>query len=124
MGDQIILGNVSPVNVVRNGTAEMVFNAVAECHRQAGPRFIVGAGCEIPRDTPPENVRAFLAGLEAKSDACRGCRDAVLIEWADEALAQLDEMIEQRRLRGVDIVLAQQSVIAHRVLLTLAAGRP
>jgi hypothetical protein len=37
----------------------------------------------------PENVRVFLAGLEAKSGACRGCRDAVLIEWADEALAQL-----------------------------------
>jgi uroporphyrinogen-III decarboxylase len=34
---------------------------IAECHRQAGARYIVGAGCEIPRDTPLENVRALTA---------------------------------------------------------------
>jgi MtaA/CmuA family methyltransferase len=57
--NQILLGNINPVTVLRGGTPESVFQAVAECHRQAGPRFIVGAGCEIPRDTPPENVRAL-----------------------------------------------------------------
>jgi len=57
--DQVILGNVNPVVVVRNGTPEKVHAAIAECHRQAGPRFIVGPGCEIPRDTPHENVRVF-----------------------------------------------------------------
>jgi MtaA/CmuA family methyltransferase len=56
---QVLLGNVNPVEVVRNGTREDVINAVAECHRQAGPRYIVGAGCEVPRDTPHENVRAL-----------------------------------------------------------------
>lgn len=40
-------------------------------------------------DGLPANVQVFLAGLEAKSTACLGCRDAVLVEWADEALAQL-----------------------------------
>lgn len=44
---------------LRGGTPEGVFSAIAECHSQAGARYIVGAGCEIPRDTPPENVRAL-----------------------------------------------------------------
>lgn len=56
---QILLGNLNPVTVVRGGTPETVTEAVAECHRQAGARFIVGAGCEIPRDTPPDNLRAL-----------------------------------------------------------------
>ena len=56
---QILLGNVNPVTVVREGTPATVFDALAECHQQAGARYIVGAGCEIPRDTPHENVRAF-----------------------------------------------------------------
>lgn len=56
---QIILGNIDPVAVVRNGTPEGILSALTECHRAAGSRFIVGAGCEIPRDTPPENVLAM-----------------------------------------------------------------
>ncbi len=57
--NQILLGNLNPVTVLRNGTPEVVVSAIAECHRQAGSRFIVGAGCEVPRDTPPENLRAL-----------------------------------------------------------------
>lgn len=56
---QVLLGNLNPVTVMRNGTPETIRAAVAECHRQAGPRYIVGAGCEIPRDTPPENLHAL-----------------------------------------------------------------
>jgi len=57
--DQVLLGNIEPVGVLRNGTPELVWSAVAECHRQAGPRFIVGAGCEVVRDTPHQNIRAM-----------------------------------------------------------------
>ena len=57
--NQVILGNVNPVSVVRNGAPEDVHRALAQCHREAGPRFVIGPGCEIPRDTPHENVRAF-----------------------------------------------------------------
>jgi MtaA/CmuA family methyltransferase len=56
---QILLGNINPVSVIRNATPTDVSQAVQECHSQAGPRFIVGAGCEIPRDTPAENLRAL-----------------------------------------------------------------
>jgi uroporphyrinogen-III decarboxylase len=47
------------VKTLRNGTPETIAAAVAECHRQAAPRFIVAAGCEVPRDTPEYNVLAL-----------------------------------------------------------------
>ena len=56
---QTLLGNIDPVRALHDGTPESVTEAIAECHRVAGPRYIVGAGCEVPRDTPPENVRAL-----------------------------------------------------------------
>jgi MtaA/CmuA family methyltransferase len=59
--DQVLLGNIDPVRVLRDGSAETVLNAVAECHRQAGRRYIVGAGCEVPRDTAPQNVAVLEA---------------------------------------------------------------
>jgi MtaA/CmuA family methyltransferase len=57
---QVLLGNIDPVRVLREGAPESVMACVAECHRQAGPRYIVGAGCEVVRDTPSENVRALV----------------------------------------------------------------
>lgn len=57
--DQILLGNIDPVRVLRDGTPESVTAAIAACHRDAGPRYIVGAGCEVTRDTAPENLRAL-----------------------------------------------------------------
>jgi len=66
MGErQILLGNIEPAGVLRNGTPEQVRAAAEECHRQGGDRFIVGAGCEIPRDTPPANVHAMRQAAEA-----------------------------------------------------------
>lgn len=57
--DQILLGNLNPVTVLREGTPEAVQTGAAQCHREAGSRFIVGAGCEVPRDTPHANLLAF-----------------------------------------------------------------
>jgi MtaA/CmuA family methyltransferase len=57
---QILLGNINPVAELRDSTPARVTAAIAVCHRQAGPRYIVGAGCEVPRDTPHENVRALV----------------------------------------------------------------
>ncbi|MEW6741687.1 MAG: uroporphyrinogen decarboxylase family protein [Planctomycetota bacterium] len=56
---QVLLGNIHPVDVLRNGTPASVFAAIAECHRQAGGGYIVGAGCEVPRDTAEANVLAL-----------------------------------------------------------------
>lgn len=56
---QVLLGNVEPVGVLRNGTPDLVRETIAGCHRDAGPNFIAGAGCEVCRDTPEPNLRAL-----------------------------------------------------------------
>ena len=38
---------------------ESVYAAIGACHIQAGPHYIVGAGCEIPRETAVANVHAL-----------------------------------------------------------------
>lgn len=57
--NQVLLGNLDPVKVVRDGTPESVTEAIAACHRDAGDRYIVGAGCEICRGTPDANIFAL-----------------------------------------------------------------
>jgi uroporphyrinogen-III decarboxylase len=57
--DQVIAGNIDPVKCLRNGTPQSITEAVAACHHAAGVNYIVGAGCEVPRDTPPENLDAM-----------------------------------------------------------------
>lgn len=56
---QVLLGNMDPVRALRDGTPDSITALLVECHAQAGPNFIVGAGCEIPRGTPLENVEAM-----------------------------------------------------------------
>lgn len=56
---QVLLGNLNPVLVLKNGTPDQVLAEVAACHQAAGGRYIVGAGCEVPRGTPPQNIRAM-----------------------------------------------------------------
>jgi len=54
-----LLGNLDPVRAVKESTPEKVRAALAACHKAAGPRYIVGAGCEIPRGTPDANFLAM-----------------------------------------------------------------
>ena len=55
----VLLGNIDPVRVLRNGTAEETGRAIAACARHAGFPYIVGAGCEVPRGTPRQNIEAL-----------------------------------------------------------------
>jgi uroporphyrinogen-III decarboxylase len=57
--DPIILGNIATVSVMEKGTADDVRRAAAECHRASGERYILSAGCEVPRTTPIENMEAL-----------------------------------------------------------------
>jgi len=58
--EQVLLGNLDPVRVLKDGTPASVYEAIGECHRQAGERFIVGPGCEVPRETPSANLHALV----------------------------------------------------------------
>lgn len=59
MPGQVMLGNVDTVKYMRNGTASEVTAAVAKCHQDTGEKYIIGAGCEVPRDTPAANMFAL-----------------------------------------------------------------
>ncbi len=63
--NQVLLGNLNPVTELMASTPDAVERRVAACHAAAGPRFIVGAGCEIPAATPLENVDAMTAYARA-----------------------------------------------------------
>lgn len=69
---QVLTANIDPVRTVRNGSPKSIADALGECHRQAGPNFVVGAGCEIPRDTRPANMAAITAYAAARPpEVCR-----------------------------------------------------
>ena len=57
--DQAFTGNIDPVAALRNSTPEAITAAIAQCHQEAGSRYVVAAGCEVPRDTAFENVEAL-----------------------------------------------------------------
>lgn len=56
---QVLLGNIDPVRALRDGTPESVCADLTECFAQAGPAYICGAGCEVPRGTPFANMDAM-----------------------------------------------------------------
>lgn len=57
---QIIAGNLNPVRAVRDGSPASIIESLETVQAQAGAPWIVAAGCEIPRGTPSENVRALV----------------------------------------------------------------
>ena len=59
--ERVILGNVNTVEVMLTGTPDDVYAAAAGCHRICGASHVVGAGCEIAPETPPENLHALVA---------------------------------------------------------------
>ncbi|MGO8720252.1 MAG: uroporphyrinogen decarboxylase family protein [Acidobacteriaceae bacterium] len=56
---QTLIGNLDPVREVRNGSPESIQQALEALQQKAGERWVVGAGCEIVRDTPHENMHTM-----------------------------------------------------------------
>jgi MtaA/CmuA family methyltransferase len=56
---QVLLGNIDPVRILKEGTPAGVRSALSACHKAAGPKYILGAGCEVPRGTPEANFMAM-----------------------------------------------------------------
>jgi uroporphyrinogen decarboxylase len=63
-------GNLDPTVVLLQGTPELVRQRSLEVIAAAGAGggLILSSGCEVPRDTPPENIRAM---MEAVREATR-----------------------------------------------------
>lgn len=57
---QVIAGNIDPVHVLRNGSPADITAALTKCYTDvAKTRYIVAAGCEVPRDTPLQNIESL-----------------------------------------------------------------
>ena len=68
--DVCIEGNIDPVSVLLHGRPEDVDKEARGCISKAGQDggFILSSGCEVPLDTPQENIRAMvLASRSAHS---------------------------------------------------------
>ncbi len=59
--DRIIIGNIDPVGVLRKGTPEKVRQETKKLLERCSkyPNFIIASGCDIPPQTPIENIEAF-----------------------------------------------------------------
>lgn len=54
-----IKGNVDPMIII-NGSKHQITEEVKKCIKIGGRGYILSAGCEIPKNTPFENFRAFI----------------------------------------------------------------
>ena len=59
--DRLVIGNIDPAGVIRNGTPEMVRKETRELLERCGkyPNFVIASGCDIPPMSPLENIQAF-----------------------------------------------------------------
>lgn len=64
--DRIVIGNIDPAGVLRNGNPEMIREETLKLLERCAkyPNFVIASGCDIPPMTPFENVDAFLAAVE------------------------------------------------------------
>ena len=62
----VVMGNVDPAGVLRQGTPETVREATLEVMNKCRsyPNFVISSGCDIPPATPWENIEAFFAAAE------------------------------------------------------------
>ena len=58
----VIVGNLSPVGTLLNGTAEEVRKETRDMldKMREVPNYILATGCEIPLETPYENILAMV----------------------------------------------------------------
>jgi len=64
-GRAALCGNFNPVTVMLQGTPAEVEQAVLTCAGLGGSRWFCGAGCEIPDETPVENLQMQARTLQA-----------------------------------------------------------
>ena len=58
-----ICGNIDPVRIIKDGTPEIIRQAVRDCMDAGNGTSIISSGCEIPLGTPHENLMAVRQAL-------------------------------------------------------------
>jgi len=59
--DILVLGNIDPAGIIRNGTPEQVKEETLKLLEKCGKykNFVLSSGCDIPPVSPLENIQAF-----------------------------------------------------------------
>jgi uroporphyrinogen-III decarboxylase len=55
----VLAGNIDPVAGVMQGSPKKIHQFFADLYKEIGNPFFVNGGCEIPRGTPEENLKAL-----------------------------------------------------------------
>lgn len=72
-GHACLNGNFDPVGVVFQGSPELIKQEVKKCLNLADETTFISAGCEIPKDTPIENLKAVDEALMEFRSITAGC---------------------------------------------------
>ncbi len=64
--DTLVMGNLDPVGVFKQGTPQEVYDATTELLKRTAeyPNFVLSSGCDTPPETPFENIDAFYRALD------------------------------------------------------------
>lgn len=64
--DTLVMGNLDPVGVFKQATAEEVYRQTTELLQKTAeyPNFVISTGCDVPPEIPLENIRAFYQAVE------------------------------------------------------------
>ena len=65
-GDSIVIGNIDPAGIIRNGTPEQIREETLALMERGCkyPKFVVARGCYIPTNTSLENIESFFGAVE------------------------------------------------------------
>jgi len=58
----VLIGNLNPSGTILRGNPEMVKKEVNALLKEMDPypNFVLSTGCDLPQETPPENIEAFM----------------------------------------------------------------
>lgn len=64
--DIIAMGNVDPAGQIQNGTPQSVREATTQILNECSkyPNFVISSGCDIPHESPWENIDAFFDAVK------------------------------------------------------------
>lgn len=64
--DRMVIGNIDPAGIIRNGKPETIRQEVMALLERCSkyPNFVISSGCDIPPMTPLENLQAFFDAVE------------------------------------------------------------
>jgi uroporphyrinogen decarboxylase len=73
LGQEVALaGNLDPVNAVMKSTPDRIRAGFEDLYEKVGSPFLVTAGCEIPAETPDDNLKALCSPIKARRAGNQG----------------------------------------------------